>query len=75
MVTMTSTKAPYIDTNGKTDECSFRVFEIVNVTFISEEPVIPKLKLSKSMRTGLKLIVGKRTLAKKRLERRLQGIS
>ena len=62
IVAMTSPEGLYIDTNAKTDECSFRVFEIINMTFILEGSTIPKLRLSKSMRMGLKFTVGKRGL-------------
>ena len=55
IVTMTSIKSSYIDTNAQTDEFSFRVFKIVDTTFISKGSVIPKSRLSKSTYIGLKL--------------------
>ena len=75
IVAMTSTEALYIEADTEVEECFLMSFEIINATFISERSVIPKPRLSKSTRVGLKLIVGKEALAKKGLGRHLQGIS
>ncbi|XP_017609360.2 uncharacterized protein LOC108455291 [Gossypium arboreum] len=51
--------APYVGTDDEAIECSFRSLEFVNATFIVEGNKIPMPKISKTMRMGLRLTVGK----------------
>ncbi|KAA3480072.1 Transposon Ty3-I Gag-Pol polyprotein [Gossypium australe] len=72
IVSITS-DAPYIEADGEAIECSFRLLEFVNATFIVEGSKIPMPKISKATRMGLQLIVEKGALPGKRLGKYLHG--
>ncbi|XP_052883485.1 uncharacterized protein LOC108451462 [Gossypium arboreum] len=65
--------APYVEANEEAVECSFRSLEFVNATFISEGNEVPVLRMSRTTRMGLQMIVGKGALPGKGLGRYLQG--
>ena len=46
MIATTSSKAPYVETDKKAMECSFRSLEFVNAMYVGERAKIPVLKLS-----------------------------
>ncbi|KAK5794231.1 hypothetical protein PVK06_035448 [Gossypium arboreum] len=73
-VASVSADAPYLEVNKDVLECSFRSLEFVNATFVAEGNKIPKLKLSRNTKMGVKLTVGKGARARKGLGRYLQGI-
>ncbi|GMI80462.1 hypothetical protein HRI_001715400 [Hibiscus trionum] len=54
-----TSEAPYIETDEKAEECSFRSFEFVNATFIPEGSHIPTPRLSNATRVGIKLTIGR----------------
>ncbi|XP_052886992.1 uncharacterized protein LOC108476994 [Gossypium arboreum] len=73
IIATVSSDAPYLETNDEAIECSFRSLKFVNVTFITEGSKILTLKLSKTTRMSLQLMVGKGALPGRGLERHLQG--
>lgn len=66
IIVAVSSDAPYLETNDEVIECSFRSLEFVNSTFITEGSKILRLKLSKTTRISLQLMVGKRSSTRKR---------
>ena len=74
MIAATLSRAPYVETDEKTMECSFRSLEFVNIMCIGEGSKVPTPKLSEITHTGLKQVVGKEARAEKGLGKRLQGI-
>ncbi|XP_016747076.1 uncharacterized protein [Gossypium hirsutum] len=66
IIVAVSSDAPYLETNDEVIECSFRYLEFVNATFITEGSKILRLKLSKTTRISLQLMVGKRSSTRKR---------
>ncbi|XP_016747934.1 uncharacterized protein [Gossypium hirsutum] len=57
-----TSKTPYVETNEKSIECSFRSLEFVNATFISEGSEPPVTKIVRATRMALQMIVGKGAL-------------
>ncbi|XP_052479577.1 uncharacterized protein LOC128034775 [Gossypium raimondii] len=65
--------APYVETDDKALECSFRSLEFVNATFITKGDRIPVPRISNTMKMGLQLMVGMGALLGRGLGRHLQG--
>ncbi|XP_016711538.2 uncharacterized protein [Gossypium hirsutum] len=59
--TVTS-KAPYVETNEESIECSFCSLEFVNTTFISEGSELPVPRIARVTRMALQMITGKGAL-------------
>ncbi|XP_016747095.1 uncharacterized protein [Gossypium hirsutum] len=73
IIAAVNSDAPYLETDDKAIECPFRSLEFVNATFITEGRRILTVKLSKTTRMSLQLMVGKGALPERGLERHLQG--
>ncbi|XP_040942333.1 uncharacterized protein [Gossypium hirsutum] len=73
MIIAVSNEIPYVETNDESVECSFRSLEFVNAAFVPEGSKILAPKLSKTTEMGLQLLVGKKALPGRGLERYLQG--
>ena len=56
MIATTSSKAPYVETNEKAMECSFRSLEFVNAMYIGEGLKVPMSKLFRSTYSGIKQV-------------------
>ena len=54
MIAATSSRAPYVETDEKAMECSFRSLEFVNAMYIGEETKIPVPKLSEITHSGIR---------------------
>ena len=64
--------APYVEMDENAMECSFRSLEFVNAMYVKERSKIPKL--SKVTRLGVKQVLDMGAQARKKLEKRLQGM-
>ncbi|KAK5832690.1 hypothetical protein PVK06_016493 [Gossypium arboreum] len=73
IIASVTSDTPYIGTDDKAIECSFRSLEFVNATFIVEGNKIPIPKISKTTKMGLQLTVEKGALPGRGLGRCLQG--
>ncbi|XP_052883476.1 uncharacterized protein LOC108451439 [Gossypium arboreum] len=73
IIASVTSDTPYIGTDDKAIECSFRSLEFVNATFIVEGNKIPIPKISKTTKMGLQLTVEKGALLGRGLGRCLQG--
>ncbi|XP_016729836.2 uncharacterized protein [Gossypium hirsutum] len=73
IIATVSNNAPYLETDDEAIECSFRSFQFVNATFITEGSKVLMPKLSRTTRMSLRLMVGKGALPGKGLGRHLQG--
>ncbi|XP_052486354.1 uncharacterized protein LOC128041074 [Gossypium raimondii] len=73
IIAAVSNEAPYVETNDKSMECSFRSLEFVNATFVPEGSKIMVPKISKTTEMGLQLLVGKGALPRRGLGKYLQG--
>ncbi|XP_040957895.1 uncharacterized protein [Gossypium hirsutum] len=73
IITTVSNETPYMETNHKAVECSFRSLEFVNAIFIPERSKILVPKISKTTEMGLQLLLGKRALPRRGLGKYLQG--
>ncbi|XP_052484806.1 uncharacterized protein LOC128039914 [Gossypium raimondii] len=65
IIAAVSNEAPYVETNDKEVECSFRSLEFVNGTFIPEGSKILVPKISKTTEIGLQLLLGKGALPRR----------
>ena len=74
MIAITSSGAPYVETDEKAMECSFRSLEFVNSMYVGEGAKIPMPKLSKVTHSGIKQVPGKGVRVKKGLGKKLQGM-
>ena len=74
MIAATSSRAPYIETDEKALECSFRSLEFVNAMYVGEGSKIPMPKLSETTQLGVKQMVGKGARAGRGLGKGLQGM-
>jgi len=74
IITTVTSDMPYMEINDEADECPFQSLEFVNATFIMDGNRIPKPRISKSTKMGLKMTVGKGALPGKGLGKYLQGI-
>ncbi|XP_017647940.1 uncharacterized protein LOC108488152 [Gossypium arboreum] len=72
IIATVSSNAPYLETDDKAIDCSFRSLEFVNATFITEGSKILTPKLSKTTRMSLQLMVEKGALPGRGLGRHLQ---
>ena len=59
MIAATLLGAPYVETNEKAMECSFRSLEFVNAMYVGEKAKIPVPKLSEITHSGIRQVVGK----------------
>ena len=59
MIAATSSGAPYVETDQKAMECSFRSLEFVNAMYVGEGAKIPVPKLSEVTRSGIRQVLGK----------------
>ena len=74
MITVTSSRVPYVKTDEKAMECSFRSLEFVNAIYVKERGKIPMPKLSKVTHLGIRQVPDKGARAEKGLGKRLQGM-
>ena len=65
MIVATSLGAPYVETNEKRMECSFRSLEFVNAMYIGEGAKVPVPKLSKITQLGIRQMPDKRARVEK----------
>ena len=54
MIAATSSATPYVETDEKALECSFKSLEFVNATYVGEGLNIPVPKLSDTTHAGIK---------------------
>ncbi|KAA3481527.1 reverse transcriptase [Gossypium australe] len=73
IIASVTSDVPYIGVDDEAIECSFRLLEFVNGTFIVEGNKILMPKISKTTRMGLQLTVEKRALLGGGLGKYLQG--
>ena len=59
MLAATSSRAPYVETDEKAMECSFRFLEFVNAMYVREEAKVPMPKLSENTHLGIRQVLGK----------------
>ena len=71
IIAATSLGAPYIETDEKMLECSFRSLEFMNAMYVGEGSKIPVPKLSKTTHLGIKQVVEKGARDGKGLGKRL----
>ena len=74
MIAATSSGAPYVETDEKAMECSFRYLEFVNAMYIREEAKVPVPKLLEITHLGIRQVLGKGAQVGKGLGKRLQGM-
>ena len=74
MITVTSSGAPYVETDEKVMECSFRSLEFVNAMYVGERAKIPVLKLLEVTHSGIKQVLSKGARVRKGLGKRLEGM-
>ncbi|XP_039062928.1 uncharacterized protein LOC120207558 [Hibiscus syriacus] len=68
-----STTAQYVEVDEDAVECTFRVLEFINATFVAERKKIPKPRLSNYTKMGLKMTLGRGAKVGRGLGSRLQG--
>ncbi|XP_017640134.1 uncharacterized protein LOC108481524 [Gossypium arboreum] len=73
IIAAVTSKAPYVDTNEESIECSFRSSEFINATFISEGIELPMPRMAKPTRMALQMMAGKGALPGRGLGKYLQG--
>ena len=71
MIAATSSGAPYVETDEKAVECSFRYMEFVNAMYVGEGTKIPVPKLSEVTHSGIRQVPDKGARVEKGLEKRL----
>ena len=59
MIIVTSSGVPYVKTDEKVIECSFRSLEFVNVMYVGERAKVSMPKLSRITHSGIKQLPGK----------------
>ena len=59
MIAATSSVTPYVETDDKALECSFKSLEFVNAMYVGEGLKVPMPKLSDTTHTGIKQLPGK----------------
>ena len=74
MIVATSSRAPYVKTDEKAMECSFRSLEFVNAMYVGEGAKIPVPKLSEVTHSGIRQVLDKGARVEKGLGKRLQGM-
>ena len=73
MIVATSSGTPYIETDEKAMECSFRSLKFVNAMYVGEGE-IPVPKLSEITHSGIRQVFSKRARVGKGLGKKLQGM-
>ena len=74
MIVATSSGVPYVETDEKAMECSFKSLEFVNAMYVGEGSKVPMPKLSKITHSSIRQVPGKGALVGKGLEKKLQGM-
>ena len=74
MITATSSRASYVETDEKAIECSFRSLEFFNAMYVREGLKIPVPKLSKITYSCIRQVLGKGARVGKGLGKKLQGM-
>ena len=74
MIAATSSGAPYVETNDKAMECSFKSLEFVNVMYVGEGANVPIPKLLEVTLSGITQTPDKGARVEKGLGKRLQGM-
>ena len=74
MIVAISSGAPYVETDEKAMECSFRSLKFVNAMYVGEGSKIPVPKLSKITHSGIRQVLGKGARVRKGLGKKLQGM-
>ena len=74
MIAATSSRAPYVKTDEKAMECSFRALKFVNTMYVGERAKIPMPKLSKVTHSSIRQVLDKRVQVGKGLGKRLQDM-
>ena len=74
MIIATSSRVPYIETDEKALECSFRSLEFVNIMYMAEGSKIPEPKLSETTQLVVKQVAEKGAQARKGLGKGLQSM-
>ena len=74
MIAATSSGAPYVETDEKAMECSFRFLEFVNAMYVGEGVKIPMPKLSEVTHLGIRQVPGEGAQVEKGLGKGLQGM-
>ena len=59
MIAATSSGAPYVETDKRVMECSFRSLEFVNAMYVKEGAKIPMPKLLEVTHSGIRQVPGK----------------
>ncbi|XP_040967871.1 uncharacterized protein [Gossypium hirsutum] len=72
IIAAVTSKAPYVETNEESIECSFRSLEFVNMTFISEGSELLVPMIARATRMALQMMAGKGTLPGRGLRKYLQ---
>ena len=73
IIAATSMEAPYVEIDEESFQCSFRSFECVNATYITEGNTVPVPRLSKTTLMNVKMTIGKGAQTGKGLGRNIQG--
>ncbi|XP_040931950.1 uncharacterized protein [Gossypium hirsutum] len=73
IIAAVTSKAPYVETNEESIQCSFHSLEFVNATFISKGSEPPAPKIARATRMALQMIVGNGALSGRGLGKYLQG--
>ena len=71
MIIATSSTTPYVETDEKALECSFRSLKFVNCMYVGEGFKVPMPKLSDTTHAGIKQLLGKEARVGKGLGKRL----
>ena len=74
MIATTSSGVPYVETDEKVMECSFRSLEFVNAMYVGEGSKIHVPKLSEITHSSIRQVPGKGVRVRKGLGKRLQGM-
>ena len=74
MIVAASSRAPYVKTNEKVMECSFRSLEFVNAMYVGEGAKVSVPKLSEITHSGIRQVPDKEARVEKGLGKRLQGM-
>ncbi|KAK8609166.1 hypothetical protein V6N13_025473 [Hibiscus sabdariffa] len=73
IIVSVSTNAPYIEMDEDTVECSFRSLELVSATFVKENKVVLRPRLSRCAKMQVKQTLGKGAQIGRGFGKRLQG--
>ena len=70
MIAATSLGTPYVETDEKAMECSFKSLKFVNAMYVGEGAKISVSKLSEVTHSGIRQVPDKRARVEKVLEKR-----